>query len=413
MTTTVNSSTYRDFDVQQLVETTKGVFAQKTAFLGRPLASAGAVIVNPSMPAFGPNFIGNEITVPYFGTLGEFETRTEGNPASVNTIKQTNERATIACESLAFEVSRWAQNSGPDDPYVEAASQILQSAERAMDKAIITAAAASPLVHDIYSASLPSYLDYDAIVDARSKWGDENETPVAMIVHSRAMTDLRKLKDSNGSPLTGLMSVSDDGLTRFCGMVLVESDRMPLTGSTMGTVTSLGTGSEPTMTITGTPLGPWDLRVRVVSGTALATATIQFSVDGGNTWSAALTTAAANVALPLIDTAIDSLVGVNGRTGLSVAFDGDFANVDNQYGAKANLKTTTLLVQRNALTFWYNRANMALDTDKDILRHTDSAAMHIYRAAHLYRRRPGSTKCGVIAVKHNVTGFIGTSPTLS
>jgi hypothetical protein len=406
MTITINSSTYRDFDVQQLVETTKGVFAQKTAFLGRALASQGAVIVNPSMPYGGPNFIGNEVTIPYFGTMGEFETRTEGNPAVVNTLKQTNERATIACESLAFEVSRWAQNSGPDDPYVECARQILESAERAMDRAIITAAAATPLVHDVYSATVPKTLDYDTIVDARSKWGDENERPVAMIVHSRAMTDLRKLKDADGHPLTGMMSVSEDGLERFNGMVLVESDRMPLTSSSMGTVTSSGT-TPPVMTITGTPLGAFNLVVDCVLGGAHETATVRFSTDGGNTWSATLTTLAAAASLALTDTAIDSLVGVNGRTGLSVAFAAGTFNADNQWTSTALLKATTLLVQRNALTFWYNRANMALDTDKDILRHTDSAAMHIYRAAHLYRRRPGSTKPGVIAVRHNVSGYVG------
>jgi hypothetical protein len=204
-----------------------------------------------------------------------------------------------------------------------------------------------------------------------------------------------------------MMSVSDDGLERFNGMVLVESDRMPLTSSSMGTVTSTGTGSEPTATLTGTPLGPWNLVIEVVSGTALETATIKFSLDGGNTFSSPITTLAAAAPLALTDPAIDSLVGVNGRSGISVAFSGDFANVDNRYTATALLKATTLLVQRNALTFWYNRANMALDTDKDILRHTDSAAMHIYRAAHLYRRRPGSTKPGVIAVRHNVSGYVG------
>lgn len=403
----ITTITNRDFDVQILTETVQGVFGQKTAFMGSTLVSAGAVIVDGTMPNAGPNFIGNEITVPYFGTMGEFEANADGSSLTPKSISMTNEKATISRDSLGFEVSRWAQFSGPmdRDPYEECADQIQVAATRAMDRRIITAAMTTPLIHDVYSASTPQNISFDVVADARAKWGDENDNVVAMIAHSRTVTDLRKLKDGEGRPLL-LESFRDNDVPRFCGLPIVESDRAPLTGSTMGTVSSSGT-SPPVATLAGEPLGPWNLVIDCVLGGAHATATIRFSTDGGNTWSATLTTLGVGVALALTDTATDSLVGVNGRTGVTVAFAAGTFNADNQWTSTAQLKVRTLIVKRRALSFWYNRSALAMETDKNIRAHTDEAAMHLYAAAHRYRRVSYGTKPGVIAIAHNVTSYGG------
>ncbi len=63
-------------------------------------------------------------------------------------------------------------------------------------------------------------------------------------------------------------------------------------------------------------------------------------------------------------------------------------------------KYTTLLLKRSALAFWYNAAP-SVDQDKDILADTRVTATHIYFAAHRYSRLPGSTKSGVVILKHN------------
>jgi hypothetical protein len=402
ITTTAN----RSFDVQVLEDTVQGTFAQKTAFMGSQLVTAGAVIVDGKMPAGDPSFIGNEITVPYFGTIGEFTSNPDGSSVTPGTLSLMKEAATISRDSLAFEVSHWARHSGPGDadPYEEAARQIMESATRAMDTRIITAAMTTPLVHDVYSSGTPVYLGYDVVADARAKWGDENRDVVGMICHSRVVTDLRKLKASDGRPLLV------DGLTafdvpRFCGLPIIESDRAPLTGSSMGTVSSSGT-TPPVATLAGTPLGAFNLVIDCVLGGAHATATFRFSTDGGNTYSAAITTTSAAAAIPLIDTTTDSLVGVNGRTGLTVAFAAGTFNADNAWSSTAVLKARTLLLKRRALAFWYNRAALGLQTDKNILAHTDIAAMHLYAAAHCYRRTPGGTKPGVVAIAHNVGSYV-------
>jgi hypothetical protein len=196
------------------------------------------------------------------------------------------------------------------------------------------------------------------------------------------------------------------GLPRVMGVPVIVSDRVPLTGSTMGTVTSTGT-SPPAATITGTPTGPWDLVIDCVVGGGNATATIRFSTDGGATWSATMTTLAHSTAQALTDTATDSLVGNNGTTGLSVSFASGTFNADNQYVSKANLKARTILCRRGSGAFWYNRGAMQLQKDHNILNDVDTAAMHIYGVAHRYRRVRGGTKPGVLVIDHNVSGFIG------
>lgn len=63
-------------------------------------------------------------------------------------------------------------------------------------------------------------------------------------------------------------------------------------------------------------------------------------------------------------------------------------------------KYTSLLLKRSALAFWYN-ATPSVDQDKDILADTLVTATHIYFAAHRYSRLPGTTKSGVVLLKHN------------
>jgi hypothetical protein len=398
----------RDFDVQVFTDIVQGVFAGKDALLGESaLASSGAITVSGDMPVGGQTWVGNTIQVPYFGTMGEFDDVNEDVAAVPKVLKTTSEQATIGHSALAFEVTTWARNSSvPNgDPYMECARQVLRAAARKMDSLCITAAATTPLVHDLYSATVPVIMDWDAVVDACAKWGDENLDIRGMVVHSRVEAGLRKLRDNNGRPLLLDSMNSGSRVRTFQGIPLVVSDRVPLTSSSMGAVTSSGT-SPPVATLAGTPTGAWNLVIELVAGTAHESATIRFSTDGGQTWSANLTTLAAAAPLSLIDTAADSLVGNNGTTGLTVAFAAGTFNADNAWTSTAILKATSLLFQEGAMAFWFNRALMSLQTDKDILKDNDVAAMHMYRVAHLYRRRRGGTKPGVVSLKTNVPGYL-------
>lgn len=402
MAATKNSN--RDFDVQQFTDTVQGVFAGKNAFLGSALASQGAVIVSGEMP-HGRDMVGNEITVPYFGVLNDFEDVAEDTAVTPQKLDTTHEKATVGHSSIAFEVTTWAQRSGLSslDPYVESARQVLEKATAKMDSLIVAKAATTPLVANYYSATAPKYLDYDMVVDAKAKWGDRQNDIVGIVTHSRTEADLRKMRDNVGRPLI-TESLRDDGLSKIANIPIIVSDLVPLTASSM-TSPMTEVGSLTDIAITGTPLGPWDLVVKCTATGTETAAKFQFSTDGGNTWSAELTGAAS---LPLIDTAKDSLVGKNGYTGLTLTLSGTYtASPTAVWSSKANLCVTSLIVQKGALSFWYNRGLMNLQTDKDILKDNDVAAMHMYRAVHLYRRRVGGTLPGVVALKHNVRNYVG------
>jgi len=407
--TTVNTDV---FNPETLVEAVQGAFAQKTAFMGSQLAALGVVAVRGQMPQGGPKAIGTTITIPYFGVIGAFVNNPDGSSISPQKLQQTTETNTITRDSLAFQVSRWAEgnaavNPNVGDPYEEAARQIVVQAQRAMDKRIITAASASGVyVKDVYSSSVPVTISWDLCVDAKFQgWGDEQEDVAAILVHSQTHKDMLKLKDTTGRPLLLASQTLGGPVQEFAGLPVIVSDRVPLTGSTMGAVTSSGT-SPPVATLTGTPLGAWQLQIDCVVGGAHGTATYRFSTDGGNTWSANVTTnATPGTAVALTDTAIDSLVGVNGATGISVAFAAGTFNADNLYTSTTSVKTTSLLLKKNALAFWYADQYLRLQTAEDVAADTDIAAMHLYATAHRYRRVPNGTKAGVVQIVHNVSGF--------
>lgn len=383
-------------------EAVQAAFAQKNALHQSVLVSMGAAVAEGSFPG-GADTIGNEVEVPYFGTMGEFEENlSDGNAATPKKIQQTSEKSAVTRDSLAFEVTRWGKNAKGGDAYEESARQVVAATARAIDKRLITALAStsSGLVKSVFSASTPKMLDYDVLVDGLAMWGDEQDDIVGMIVHSRVLADLYKLRDANGRPF--LTEMQTGGLPRFMGIPVGTSDRVPLTGSAMGSVTEAGTTPPDIAFTTNTPLGAWDLAIKVHTAGARGTAKIQFSLDGGLNYSEPLLTAAS---IDLIDTAVDSLVGVNGKSGLTISYENASANADNTWTAKAQLKASSLIVRKNAGAFWYNQAGLRLQTDRDILTDSDVGAVHLYGVAHRYRRRPGGTKPGVVILQHNVGGY--------
>lgn len=405
------------FSVQTLTDRVRGRFRRKNAFMGSPLVAGGAVVVNGTMPAGGRGALNKTIDIPYFGVLPPFQNNPEGSSINPSKIGQTSEQAVIARSTLMVETSVLAQgfaatNPNMGDPYQEAAEQAAVQAVREIDKQIVAACKTTPLLYDIYSATTPQFLEHRHVIRARSVWGDEQDDIVGMVTHSLALADLAELQNANGdSLLVETMEEGQEGVMRrrFAGVPLVVSDSVPLDGSTMGTVAPLGS-TPPVLTLAvadASLLGPWDLLIECVVGGAHATATIRFSTDGGNTWSATMATAGVGVALPLVDTAVDSLVGNNGETGLTAAFAAGTFDADNSWASKANLCVTSMILQQGAAAFWFNQDRLGMKTDVDIAEDTDIFAMHLYYVAHHYRRRRMGTRPGTVRLRHNVKGYVG------
>lgn len=391
-----------------LTDAVRSKLRGKNALMDSILTSSGAISVVGTMPESGPAAIGKTVRMAYWGRLGSFASNPEGSSPVPQKVTQGYEDAAVARASMAFEVSRWARgvvgvNGMTDDPYDVSAEQIIEEARREMDRQMVVAGSTSPLLASHYSATAPSYMTYSTVVtDKAVKLGDEqSDGIVAMVTHSLVLADMANEKDSTGRPL--LTMPADGSVMRIAGIPVLQSDRVPLTGSTMGTVTETG-ASVGNVSLTGTPTGPWDLKIDIVAGGARGTATFRFSTDGGSTWSATLTTAAT---VALTDTAVDSLVGNNGTTGITAAFGSATYDAASVYSSKANLCVESQIWMPGAGAYWYNEQAMELKTDADILEDTDIAAMHLYACPHVYRRRAGGSRPGVLRIRTNVRGFTG------
>lgn len=391
-----------------LTEAIKGVFGQKEAFMGSLAVSLGIVEVNSSFDVADPTRIGNTITVPSFGVVPDFESRVDGVDLSwKKAVQQRGDDGTIGCDSLGIQTTRWYRNSGVGDPYAETARQVMVSATRAMNNAIMAAAVADgcPTV-DYYSATTPVMFTPDIAEDAISRfWGDETDDAAGgIIAHSRTVSGVSRLKDSSGAYL--LKQPDQPNLPfMLSGRPTIRSDKSALlTGSSMGAVTSAGT-TPPVITVSGTPLGVFDLRIKPIATGARGTWTFQFSTDGGNTWSCTKTSAA-SVSLVDQDDAenptVDSIVGVNGKTGLTISIATGTAAADNTWRSVATVKATTLICARGSLAFWYNKAALEWLEESNIAADARRNAMHLYRVAVRRRRAPGLSKPGIIRIFHNV-----------
>ena len=398
------------FNPEVLTDTIQGVLAHRNALKGSLFVASGAAVSEPSLER-GPDSVGEQITIPYFGHIGEFEENlADGAAATPRQLLMKSETAPVTRDSLSFEMTRWAQFAASADPFAEASQQILNSFTRATDKRCLDAAISTgALVAD----ETGNTMTWDIAVNAKARFRDEQDDIVAMIVHSQTKRDMLLLKDSQGRPLL-VESQREGEFDRFAGVPVGMSDKVDLTGSVMGAVTEAGT-TPPDVTLAGQPLNAYDLKIEITTGgLSNGTAQFRFSTDDGATFSDPLEVPSGGGAF-VLDVSItgsnpqaDALVGKNGETGITATFTNGTYNVDNVYRAQADLTVSSLLLKRNSIAWWWNRSAMEMLTDKDILRDTDLAAMHLYGAAHRYRRRPGGTMTGVVSIKHDVTVYDGT-----
>jgi hypothetical protein len=215
------------FVPEVFVDAVKGAFAGMKALWGTPVA-----VVNGSMPSTNG---GDKLKVPYFNTLGELEDLPDDESAGLTPAKlsMSTEEAVVRHSGKAFEITKWAEIAANfADPYAEAARQLVVAVERRADKALIDAAIAgldASMIHDVYNASTPRTLNYDVLIDGKMKWGDEQQDIALVVVHSKVLGDLYKLKDNSGRPL--LSDAVEGGLYKFAGIPVAVSDRLAPTGA--------------------------------------------------------------------------------------------------------------------------------------------------------------------------------------
>lgn len=400
------------FDPTLLTDTVQSRMAQQNVFKDSLFIASGAAIVVPSFTG-GKSTLGQTIDIPYFGGVGTFQENVADGAAAVpRAPAMTSEQATVTRDTLAFEITAWAQSSASDDPYEDATDSLMMSLSQQMDKRCVDAAAAAGAL----TSTTTGALNYNKVIDGKARFRDDKRDIVAMIIHSETERDLLKEADADGRPLL-IPSQNDGGFSTFAGIPVGVSNRVPVTGSSMGAVTSTG-ATPPVVTLAGTPSDAWDLHIDIVTGgLSDGTATFQFSTDDGTTVGGVHVVPSGGGAFILdespqaataANSRADSLVGINGSTGITATFANGTYSADNIYRAEANMTLTSLIVQRGAVAWWFNQALLRFLTDEDILSHTDIAAMHLYGVAKRYRRRVGGERTGVLSLVHGSGTYNGT-----
>jgi len=216
--------------VDQLQEAISGAFAGMLALYG-----TGAATISRTLPTIndaGQKFKGGDtIRVPYFDSIGEMDDPADGDALTPVKLTETSETSTVIHSGKAGEITNWAQMTAMfSDPYAEYGKQFAAIFQRRIDKGLIDKAATSTLIYD-QSVLGSTFIDWDSMVNAVALWGDEGgmEDIVLMVVHSKVMADLYKLKDSTGRPF--LVDMADGSFPRFRGIPVKMSDRIaPVAG---------------------------------------------------------------------------------------------------------------------------------------------------------------------------------------
>lgn len=219
-----------DFLVPEiLADAIRAAFAGKLALYG-----SGAAATSFSMPKSGRASVGTTIKVPYFTSLGEFEDLVlDGDALTPATQGSSASNATVKHSGKAFELTQWAEwGAAGLDPYQEAARQLVEGFFRRLDKELVTVAT-DTTGYAAYTHTVAATISYDAVIDAKMKWGDESDAIALMVVHSKVFGDLLKLKDSGGRPL--LTDINEGGVAKFVGIPVAVSDRVPVVAGTPNT----------------------------------------------------------------------------------------------------------------------------------------------------------------------------------
>lgn len=191
------------------------------------LSSSGVFSVNPGLQA-GSSEVGNNITVPYFESIGKAQQVAVGGALTPKKLSQTSETATVIHLGDAVSINGWAARAKQTgrDLYDVAREQLLAGfrakLEDLMIDSIVARAVAASMVYD-GSAATVSTTD---IVEGQKVFGDElasNGGIRMWIMNSKPYWDLASLVDTTNRPL--MVNVPGEELARFGGKPVMMSDR--------------------------------------------------------------------------------------------------------------------------------------------------------------------------------------------
>lgn len=203
-----------------LADAVAGAWPNRIALYG-----TDAVVESRTLP--GGVRRGDRVKVPYFGVIGELEEPAENAALTPVAISMTAEEATVRRAGRLVEITSFAQMAAMyADPYAEISRQLVEAARRKFDEALISVASAASGDGVATEDAGTATISYDAIANALGRFGDAQVDVAALVVHSKVLTDLRKVKSADGHPI--FQNAQAGGLPQVLGLPIVVSDRVPV-----------------------------------------------------------------------------------------------------------------------------------------------------------------------------------------
>lgn len=191
------------------------------------LNGSGVFTINPGLQA-GVNEVGNNVTVPYFESIGKAQSVPAGGALTPKKLTMSSETATVLHIGDAVSVAGWSKKAKQTgrDLYEVATEQLLAGfrakVEDVMIDSIAARAVAASMVYDGSSAIVSS----TCLAEGQKVFGDElmsNGGIRLWVMNSKPYWDLAGLADSTGRPL--MVQVPGEELLRLGGKPVMLSDR--------------------------------------------------------------------------------------------------------------------------------------------------------------------------------------------
>ena len=191
------------------------------------LNGSGVFTVNPGLQA-GSTEVGNDVTVPYFESIGKAQQVPVGGALSPKKLSMSSESATVVHLGDAVSVNGWAARAKQTgrDLYDIAREQLLAGfrakLEDLMIDSLVARAVAKSMIYDGSGATVST----TDIVEGQKVFGDElasNGGIRLWVMNSKPYWDLASLVDTTNRPL--MVNVPGEELARFGGKPVMMSDR--------------------------------------------------------------------------------------------------------------------------------------------------------------------------------------------
>lgn len=179
---------------------------------------------------------GDTVKIPRWSAISEADDLEEDEALTAAVLGSASDTAPVVGAGKLVEISDQALLAAQGDPLQEIARQYGLLIARKIDSSLVTEAETTTL-----SKTVAAVIDADAIIDAKTKFGDAQADIAGIILHSKQFADLMKNDDFKQSSIYGDLggALATGSVGTILGMPVFVSDRVTETEGTPNTYTAL------------------------------------------------------------------------------------------------------------------------------------------------------------------------------